>query len=901
MENENRNFFLLPSDRALDELKSSPDGLSANEARKRLEKFGPNELPAAKSPGIVTLFFKQFLNPLIYVLIFACAFSFSLGHFSDAIFIGVVLLLNALIGTYQEYGAEKSAQALKNMVSPVAKVVRNGSAQEIDSRDLAPGDIVRLESGDKAPADLRLISTSNFTVDESALTGESLPVSKNESDQLEDNTPVADRTTMCFAGSLISSGRATGVVSATGQSTELGSIAASVGTQQTTKTPLLLRMESFTRAIAIIVLALAALFAIALILKGEGWTEVVVLAIAVAVAAIPEGLPVSITVALAIATRKMAKRKVIVRKLAAVEALGSCTHIASDKTGTLTINEMTVKALAIPGEKEEWPVTGEALAPEGEVVVPDQLDRKAARRLVEKASLSAALCNEGNLFKKDNAWQGHGDSVDLALLAMALKTLNQNERSRWKLKSMVPYESVNQFAATFHQSLSADNDYRLSVKGSFEKVSEMCSTMRVMAADGQEEVEIDKNLLKEQLEALTMKGYRILALAEKTLKEERHAEDELHDLVFLGMTCLMDPARPEAKESIELAQKAGVKALMVTGDHPLTAFSIGRELSICKSLDEVITGSEMKTLDGNEDWITQKTIFARVEPSQKLDIVQTLQERGNFVAVTGDGANDAPALKKAHVGVAMGKRGTDVAKETADLIITDDRFSTIVNGIEEGRIAYANIRKIIYLLTATGAAELMLFGLSVAFNTPIPLLPAQILWLNLVTNGIQDKALAFEPAEGDELERAPRKPNERIFNRLMIERVVLSSLVTGLVSFFWFRHLVSSGVHIDEARNSLLLLLVLFENIMVLNCRSEKKSVFCLSPFKNKILISATLVAQAVHIGAMYVPGLNDVLGISPSALAEWPLLLALALTVWVSMEIYKGARLKSKAYCASK
>lgn len=875
------------------ELESNTHGLSLNQAQMRLVEFGANVLPTQRAITLVEIFLHQFRNPLIYVLAAAAAISLSLGDYSDAFFIGLVLLVNAIIGTIQEYGAEKSAQALSAMVASKCLVERDGEVFEIDAKQLVPGDIVLLESGRKVPADLRLVNSHSLEIDESLLTGESVPVMKNFDLLLATETSLADRKNMLFTGSLVTKGRGRGLVVGTGLATELGKIATSITQGVNTKPPLLIRMELFTKKIAIFLLLITALMGSYLLFKGQSWHEVLIFTVAVAVSAIPEGLPVAITVALAIASRRMAKRNVIVRKLPAVEALGSCSFIATDKTGTLTVNQLTIRKLQFPSV-DSLDVTGSGLEPIGEISSLSEVEGDTQYRLQEALITSGVLCNESQLLHKNGEWVGHGDAVDLAFFVLAYKAdINPNElRSQYRLVQEIPFEPENQYAATLHER---DGNKLLSIKGALEKLLPM--SQRMLTPQG--EVSIDGDSIVAKANELAQAGYRVLALASKNVTENNTViTDELHDLTFLGLVGMIDPLRPEAASAIASCHQAGIDVAMVTGDHPITALAIAKELKLARDMQQVVTGPQLKLVKNKEEkskLIEGARVFARVEPQQKLEIVQYLLESGRFVAVTGDGANDAPALKAANVGVAMGKSGTDIAKETSDLIITDDRFASIISGVEEGRIAYNNVRKVVYLLISTGAAEIILFTLALLFDTPLPLTAVQILWLNLVTNGIQDVGLAFEPGEGDELTRAPRRPNEPVFDRLMLERIALSAIVIGGICFTYFYSLINAGVDESSARNTTLLLMVLFQNIMVGNCRSETKTALKLNPFKNRILLFGTLGAQLIHIGALYTPGLREILGVAPVSLDVWIKLLAMSLSVFVAVEIYKWVRERAK------
>ncbi|MFA5167284.1 MAG: HAD-IC family P-type ATPase [Candidatus Omnitrophota bacterium] len=878
------------------EIFSSDDqGLSHEEVERRLAIFGPNILPRAKAPSLFVVFLHQFLSPLIYILLIAALLSSILQHWSDAVFIMVVLLINAIIGTIQEYSAERSAEALQKLVATQARVLRAGEEKTLDASQLVPGDVVLLESGGKTPADLRLFTAQSLEVDESLLTGESTAVIKNATTILDQETTLGDRVNMAFAGTIVTRGRGRGMVTATGLGTEIGRLSAMLQLEKKgSKPPLLLRMEKFTAAIGYIVIAAAAIIFGVEVFRGSPWQDVFLLAVAFAVCAIPEGLPVAITVALSIGTRRMAKRHVIVRKLVAVEALGSCTVIASDKTGTLTVNQLTVRRIAFPGQRP-WEITGEGMNPEdGRIQVPNLSFPENEKMLPERLARAAVLCNEGHLKKRDGRWDFNGDTVDVALLVMAHKAglSKQKVMEESPQIAQIPFESEKQFAATVHRN---GEKTRVFVKGASEKLISMCK----FAATASGDVPLNTGDLESQAVELARNGYRVLAFAEGEVvleKEESLREEQLHGLTFLGMTGMIDPLRPEAKAAVEECKKSGIKVSMITGDHPETALAISRELGLADRMDQVVTGPQLKkALEAGPEvldpLVRRAYVFARVEPEQKLHIVKSLIRSGEFVAVTGDGANDAPALSAAQVGVAMGERGTDVARESASLILTDDNFASIVAGVEEGRVAYGNVRKVIFLLISTGAAEIVLFLLALFARIPLPLFATQLLWLNLVTNGIQDVALAFEPAEGNEMKRPPRSPKERIFNPLMTGRTVLSAVVMGVIAFFFYQRLLAAGWATVDARNSLLLLMVLFENVQVFNSRSEFLSAFLHNPLRNPILFFGLIGAQLIHIGAMYTPWLKDVLGIHPVSLTHWLMLLGLASTVFIVMEIEKMIR----------
>ena len=668
----------------------------------------------------------------------------------------------------------------------------------------------------------------------------------------------------------------------------MGQLALDVLGEAGGKPPLLVRMERFTRVIAVAVLVAAVLIGImGVTLGGYSPTEMFMFTIAMAVSAIPEGLPVAMTVALAIATTRMARRGLIVRRLTAVEGLGSCTLIATDKTGTLTCNELTVREARLPNG-EVFQVTGEGFGPKGEVLLGGKPIELGSHEPLEWLTRAGVLCNEADLHYHDGEWVWRGDAVDLAFLSFGHK-LGWNSEGTLDLYpqvNQIPFEPEHQFAASFN---AIENGVSVFVKGGPERVLAMCRDSSCS--------KFDRTELEAVAIRMAVQGYRVLALADGTISEpimSESAASTLANLRFLGFVGMFDPLRPGVKDAVRDCNDAGISVSMITGDHRFTALAIARDLGLATDESQIMTGIELqeKTPEELSDIVGQIRVFARVAPWQKLQIVEAARKAGHFVAVTGDGVNDAPALRVANIGVAMGKSGTDVAREAAELVITDDNFTTIVGGVEEGRVAYDNIRKVIYLLISTGAAELVLMALAIATGTRyLPLLPVQILWLNLVTNGNQDVALAFEPNEGGVLQRKPRSPSERIFDQLMIERTIVAALVMGVVGFLTFRWFLpddASDAEVASARNALLLLMVLFENIHIGNCRSETKSALVLSPLRSPILLVGTISAFLIHLAAMHTHFGQMLLEAEPITLKNWGLLFLLALTIFPVMELHK-------------
>jgi P-type Ca2+ transporter type 2C len=877
-----RPWHALPTSVVLSEWGSSAHGLAEQDVLQRQRDYGPNLLPEKGAAPLWLIVIRQFISPLIYILVAAAVVSAVIGDLKDAAFIGAVLFINAAIGAYQESQAEKSSQALRKMLRIHAHVERGGEVREVMADEVVPGDIVWLESGNRIPADMRLLSSQGLEIDESLLTGESLAVTKDASWLGQEATPLADQLNMAFAGALVSRGRGKGVVVATATATQVGQLAVDAMGITGGKPPLLMRMERFTNYVAIgTLLAAVSIGLVGMVMWQYSLIETFFFVIALAVAAIPEGLPVAMTVALAVATTRMAKRNVIVRHLAAVEGLGSCTLIATDKTGTLTCNELTVREIR-GSSGAVYQVTGQGFAPHGQIVRNGQAVDAATDPFIKELAQAILLCNEADLHQRNGDWVWRGDAVDVALLCLGRKggVLRQSLLEQYPQVHQLPFESEHQFAASFHQS----NEVTLIfVKGAPERVLAMCD----LPPGPNTRQELEQAALD-----MAQSGLRVLAVAQGVVPSLSRSElpqppSQLRLLGFLGM---IDPLRAGTREAIADCHAAGVKVTMVTGDHRVTALSIARELGLAEHPSQVITAAEMEGKSPQQlaDIVRQVSVFARVTPRQKLEIVNAARAAGHFVAVTGDGVNDAPALRAANIGVAMGKAGTDVAREASELVLSDDNFSSIVAGIEEGRIAYDNIRKVIYLLVSMGMAELLMVLLAVMTGLPVPLLPVQLLWLNLVTNGIQGVALAFEPSEGDSLQRNPRPPGESIFNPLMLERLLVAVSVVGFGGFLVYDLALRLGFSLEESRNILLLTMVLFENFHVGNCRSETKSAFAISPLRSPILFFGTLAAFLIHVVAMYVPLFQDMLETAPISVATWLTVLGVGTLIVPAIELHK-------------
>lgn len=864
------NFYDKSVQETLKILETSEEGLTSKEANKRLEKYGANELPRPAEESIFHLFISQFENPIELILVMTVVFSFIAKEYIDAIALIFIILIDVIMGTYEEWKARKDAESLTNMIKVTARVIRNGKEIEIPSKDLTLGDLMLLESGDKISADARIIDSHNFQVNESSLTGESIGIVKNNQ-VLNGEIPLAERKNMAYAGTTVITGRAQVIVTSTSTYTEIGRIADKVSHTEEEKSPLTIRIEKFSKQISIIIIFIAIITTCVLLSKGYPLNSIFLSVIALSVSAMPEGLPLALTMALTIASKRMAKKNVIVKKLNSVESLGSCTVIASDKTGTLTVNEQTAKEIVL-ADGSKYEITGSGYNGDGKVIPVANAPLEKAREI----ALLGAINNEAHLEFKGNTWDSFGDSIDIAFLSLAAKL---NITSKPKIIETIPYESENQFSAVFYKK---GTDTYCTIKGSLEKV--------LTFSESKEEYH-------KQNEELTKKGYRIIALADG--KVNGTTLTDIKKLNFIGMVAFIDPIRDEVKSSLKECQKAGIKVVMITGDHPLTAFSIAKELGLCSKKEEVATFKEVEEYRKKgekkfDEFVSKIKVFSRVTPLDKLDIVNSFKRQGEFIAVTGDGVNDAPAIKAANIGIAMGS-GTDVAKETASMIVTDDNFTSIVEGIKEGRTAYSNIRKIILFLLGCGFAEVTFFLLSIAFGYDIPLVAIQLLWLNIITDGMQDVALSFEKTEKDVMSAKPRSTKESLFSKdLMIEVLILGTTISLAVFLTW-KFMLDNETDLITARSVIMMLMVFIQNVDVLNCRSEKKSVFKKTLLDNKIVILTvfgSIILQIIVSELDFTAKFLKVTPLAPITIAE---IFFLSLIVIVVFEIYKVMRLLLK------
>ena len=856
------------------ELNTNSNGLTNGEVKNRIAKYGRNTLPKKKKDSVIKIFFNEFKDPIIILLLFAVLASFIAGETIDAIAIIFIILVDVIMATYQENKANNTAEALTNLIRVKTKVIRGGEVVELDSDELTIGDYVILESGDKISADMRVVESHNFMVDESILTGESIQVSKTPDIVEKENATINEQNNIIFSGTNVVTGRAKAIVVSIGLNTEIGKIADSINNTEETKSPLTIRVEKFSKQISMLVLVIAIIITIISIVKGIPHNEIFLSVVALAVSAMPEGLPLALTMALTIGSNKMAKQNVIVRKLNAVESLGSCTVIASDKTGTLTVNEQTAKKIVLPNNTQ-YEITGTGYDFDG-TVNGENIE------YAKEIGLYGVLNNEASI---DND-KKIGDSIDLAFLVLG-KKLNIDTKDI-KILETIPYESENKYSAVFYEM---NGKTYCTVKGSLEKVSEFCNKVNLIDED------VNTNILERQNENLAKDGYRVIALANGEIsKQEKYQEKDIQKLTFMGMVGFIDPIRKEAADAIKECKTAGIKVLMITGDHPLTAFSIAKDLELTQDENEVTTGKEVANYLSKgekefDEFVRTKCIFTRVTPLQKLEIIESLKRQGEFVAVTGDGVNDAPALKSANIGIAMGS-GTDIARETADMIVVDDNFKSIVSGVKEGRVAYSNIRKIIMFLISCGLTEVLFFCLAILSDLPMPLVAIQLLWINVVTDGIQDFALSFEKAEKNIMNEPPRDPKEPLFDKNLFSSILFSGVTTGLLVFaIWYYLIRVIGMDISMARGYTMALMVFIQNIHVFNCRSEKNSAFSIPLKSNTLIIIAFISSIVLQIIVMEVPILSQFLQTVSIPFIHLLYLFLLATIILFAMEMYKKIR----------
>ncbi len=880
-----QNWHALSCDDVLNVLNSKYSGLSEKEAQDRLSYYGPNELKGKKKTPPVVVFLKQFLSPLIYVLVAAAVISFVVGHFIDAWVIIGVLLANAVVGFFQETRAEKAMEALIRLAAPRAKVERDGAIRQIPAREIVPGDILLLETGDKVPADVRLIKTSNLKINESPLTGESMPVEKN-AHRISENVSIAERKNIAYMGTIITYGRATAVATDTGMSTEIGKIANAIQDIKPEPTPLQKSISKLSRYIIFIVLGILVILVIAGIVRGLDWFNLFLVAVAAAVSAIPEGLPAVVTVVLALGMRAMAHRNAIIRKLVAVETLGSATVICSDKTGTLTLNEMTVRRIFTDGQWIE--VSGEGYEPRGYFETGTNKVNLGTNDALKMHLKIGALCNDALLTSDNGASTIYGDPTEGALVVLAAKAdmIKETLEKHSPRIDEIPFQSEKQYMATLH---SESNGRAVYMKGSVERV---LSFSQYIHKNGQVVpiTESDKNAILDATSVMAKQAMRVIATAylDTQADFEELTEEYIKDkMVFTGLSGMADPPREEAKEAVRLCKQAGIRVVMITGDHKDTAESVARQLNMAPG--KVITGTQLQRMDDAElsQEIENINVFARIEPLHKLRIVNALKSRGHTVAMTGDGVNDAPALKSANIGIAMGITGTDIAKESSDMVLADDNFASVVAAVEEGRSIFQRLRNVIFFLMGTNLGELIALTLAVTILGKTPLLAVQIIWVNLVTDTTNAIPIGIEPKIGNELQQPPRHPKVGLIFPGLLIRIISLALLMGVGVFLVFNWALPRMV-VEEAQSVAFCSMVVFQWFQALNARSDELSVFKLGFFHNRTLIYSLVASVLLQLAVIYIPALQVAFHTKALNLQEWGIIFAAGAGLFVFEEIRK-------------
>ncbi len=896
--NTQKAWHHLNGDAVVSELESDlNDGLNSVTVKQRQQEFGPNSITGQKTVPAWKRLLLQFHNPLIYILLFATIVTLVLKEYVDSGVIFAVVLINATIGFIQESKAEEAINSLKKMLSSSATVVRDGQKTSIPAVELVPGDIVFLASGDKVPADMRLVECKDIQIDESALTGESV-ASEKSLQELSEDTVLADRNNMAFAGTLVTYGGGKGIVTGIGDLTETGKIAHMISEAKVLETPLTRKIHAFSKLLLWVILGLAAITFVVGLLYGMRASETFMAAVALAVAAIPEGLPAVVTITLAIGVRRMASRNAIIRKLSAVETLGSTTVICSDKTGTLTENQMTVQKLLAGAET--YDLSGSGYQPEGELTQsgkPSSLSDNAALHHLLVAGL---ISNDSRLKEEDKRWTVEGDPTEGALITAAMKAgygLKQCE-AEFKRIDTIPFESDRQYMATLHRMDSGHN--LIYLKGSVEQILARCSAQ--MDQNG-EQVTLEHDLVDAKVREFAGKGMRVLAFAmqqvpssENTLEAFNQREPD-QSLVFIGLQAMIDPPRAEAIRAVATCQKAGVRVKMITGDHALTARAIAAEIGLKNNPGqeveelEAITGRELSDLSESEviEAADRVSVFARVAPEQKLQLVNALQSRHHVVAMTGDGVNDAPALKQADIGIAMGISGTEVSKEAADMVLTDDNFSSIEAAVEEGRNVFDNLIKFITWILPTNMGQGLVIMVAILFGITLPVLPVQALWLNMTTAVFLGLMLAFEPKEQGIMLRSPREPDAPILSKEMIGRILSVSTLLLIGAFGLFQWSQLNGASIEESRTLAVTLFVVVQTFFLFNCRSLTNSIFKTPINSNPWIwggVAAMLVSQLLFI---YTPVMNTLFQSAPLSLNQWLLMIGYGVLVMLLVEIEKA------------
>ncbi len=897
-----RHWHHMPAGEVIDLLETDPEkGLDTFEVGHRQERFGRNVLTQKKGKGPLLLFLVQFHQPLVYILLASTLVTLLLQEWVDAGVIFGVVLVNAVIGFVQEKKAQKAIEALVRAMDSEITVVRAGEKNKISAAKLVPGDLVLLQSGDKVPGDLRLLHSRELRIDESALTGESVPVEK-QSQRLAHDTALADRNNMAYSSTLVSCGAGTGVVVAIGDKTEIGLINKLIASVDVLTTPLTRKIARFSGLLLWVILALAGLTFLVGTVRGESLLDMFMAAVALAVGAIPEGLPAAVTITLAIGAARMAARNAIIRKLPAVETLGSTTVICSDKTGTLTQNQMTVQRIMAGGEL--FAVTGGGYAPEGHILRSGKEVESESNRALADCLKAGMLCNDSRLTRTPEGWKVEGDPTEGALLASASKAGLSTEglqRDLPRIDSM-PFESQHQYMATLHDA-GAGRERIAFLKGAVESILPRChSALSGAGVKGP----LDSDSIHRRVDEMAAKGLRVLAFAQTTLPAQkdsiRHA-DVGGGLTFLGLQGMIDPPRQEVIESINAAQAAGIRVKMITGDHIGTATAIARKIGLVTDGGKLsaISGAEIARLSDAKltETVESCAVFARVAPDQKLRLVDALQRRGHVVAMTGDGVNDAPALKQADIGVAMGITGTDVSKEASDMVLTDDNFSSIEAAVEEGRGVFDNLVKFITWTLPTNLGEALVILVAIFAGTQLPILPVQILWINMSTAVLLGLMLAFEPKEPCIMTRPPRDPNAAILTAPLVFRIFLVGIMLVVGAFGIFEWVLHEGGSDALARTAAVNVFVFGELFYLFNCRSLTCSMFTLGLFSNRYLFAGVGAMAALQLLFTYLPSMNRIFQSEPLGPLEWTLILGVGIAIYLVVgleKLFHKGRLKKRA-----
>ena len=882
-----RDWHAMSSAATLERLQTTSSGLTAGEAAKRLQEYGANAFQLTPPVSVWKILIAQFRSVVVLLLIAAASLAWAFGDLLEAVAIGGVLLINTLLGFSTELRARRAMEALRRLEVPRANVIRDGRTVEIAAHDVVPGDVIEIEAGQSAPADARILAATDLRTAEAALTGESLPVDKSGDVVLADETVLAERLNMLYQATSVVSGRARAIVTATGSSTEVGRIGALMSSVHEDRTPLERRLDALGRRLVWVAIGVAALVVALGVWRGQAWGLVLQSGIALAIAAVPEGLPAVATIALAIGVARMARRHALVRRLPAVETLGSATAVCTDKTGTLTAGEMTATTVVV--DDDEIEITGSSYAPVGDFRRNEQpFDPRTNPVLIELVRIGA-LANRATLIRKDSEWSVSGDPTEAALLTLAEKAGVERERLRAELPEAgeLPFSSERGWMATFHHH---DAGILAYVKGAPHQIIERSTT--VMRHAGEQPLNEDGRADLHHLnDTLAARGLRVLALARA--RTSKMTEDELRTLTFVGLVGISDPPAGGVRETIQGLKAAGIRTLMITGDQHLTALHVAQQLDLASAASEAAGGQALAHLNESDlaELVGRTTVFSRVSPADKLRIVKVLQERGDIVAMLGDGVNDAPALKMADIGVAMGKRGTDVAKEAADVVLADDRFLTIAAAVEEGRVIFDNIRKFVFYLFSCNLAEVLVLLVAAAIGLPQPLLPLQILWLNLVTDTFPALALAAEPAERDVMRRPPRDPQQAILSRRFIVAIVFYALLIAASTLLAYVAVLERG-DATHAISVAFVTLALAQTFHLGNARSTSSVLSARHAASNRWAIAAVLLVVGLQLLAVYTPALTRVLKIVPLSLNEWGLAFGAAAIPAVVGQAIKSVRL---------